>query len=566
MKRNLLSVLRHDGADPTNGETSQRGARPVLDYSSMWDVLIKRSARNSTVACMVTTDPIRVAQLKSYLAANGDYCESEMYCFEPFRGLQQLQRGGNDHLYFEPVRVDAGEYAQMAGVQNSVVDLNQALRHMDRVLRARRSLLVLENMDGSNDQEKERQLICALRFWARDSEILHQGSLVVVVAAKVSAVLDEPTKDRTIIGEIPLSAPGERLIIIDEVGLELGVDVSETRERLARATTGLNLHQLQCALREACLRHGGFPLEFITQLKNECIKKSGLFDVMEPTTDGFASVGGYGKVKGFIRDKIIAVLRDPAKAERLVMTLPRGFVFFGPPGTGKSILARALAAEIDLPILNLHTEKLVSKWLGESGHNFGSAINLAEQMSPVIIFVDEIDKLLRQRSGETSDGASNEMRNVLNQVLEWLGNKDRRSIVVGATNRPEDLDEAAIRAGRVDHMIPMLYPDTQARRQILEVHLGLLGGRRVPLDLSLEQTGELLDSLATQTEFFSGAELEGLVNKAKGLAFTAGMDALTAEHFHEALGNTRIDRDRRERGVEHYLSLARAYSTDSDLL
>ena len=88
----------------------------------------------------------------------------------------------------------------------------------------------------------------------------------------------------------------------------------------------------------------------------------------------------------------------------------------------------------------------------------------------------------------------------------------------------------------------------------------------MPLDLDPEKTGRLLDSLATQTEFFSGADLESLVYKAKCLAFTARMDALTAEHFHTALETKHIDRDRRQSDVEHYLRLARAYSTDSDLL
>ena len=566
MSRSFLSRFRDIENGHDNEAASQGGTRSVLDYAPMHEVLVKRVSGYSTVACVVTSDPMRVTQLKGYLATHENYSQSDFYYFQPFRGLQQLQRGDNVHLYFEPVRVDAGEYAQMAGVCGHVADLNQALRHMDRILRARRSVLVIEHMDSSNEQEKERQLLCALRSWARDPEILREGSLIVVVAAKVSGVFDEATKNNAIVQDIPLAASEERLTIIDDVASELGVSASETRDRLAHATTGLNLHQLQCVLRESVQRHGDFPLEFIKGLKNEHIKRSELLEVMEPTAEGFASVGGYGAVKDFIKGKIIEVLCDPERADRLVMNLPRGFVFFGPPGTGKSILARALAAEINLPIVNLPTEKLVSKWLGESGHNFAAAIGLAEQMSPVIIFVDEIDKLLRQRSGEACDGAAGEMRNVLNQVLDWLGRKDRRSILVGATNRPEDLDGAAIRPGRVDHMIPMLYPDAEARRQILEVHLGLLGGRRVPLNLDEGDTGELVDSLATRTEFFSGADLEKLVNKAKGLAFTARVDALTAEHFNRALDTTHIDRGRRERDVEHYLRLAREHTTDSELL
>src|SRR4030042_576487 len=104
MKLNLLNRIKHEESGPTSGQPSQKGRRPALDYGPMWEVLVKRSARNSTVACMVTSDPIRVAQMKIYLATHGDFSESQMYYFEPFHGLQQLQRSGNEHLYFEPVR------------------------------------------------------------------------------------------------------------------------------------------------------------------------------------------------------------------------------------------------------------------------------------------------------------------------------------------------------------------------------------------------------------------------------------------------------------------------------
>jgi len=462
--------------------------------------------------------------------------------------------------------MDAGEYGQMAGVQDRIVDLDQALRHMDKVLRTEKSVLILEHMDSPDEQQKERQLLCALRSWAKDPEIMHQGSLIAVVVGKVSAVLDEFTKEKAILQEMSFPSFHERLKTVDELARELGVDISETRERLAHATAGLNLDQLRCALREAYVRHRGFPLDFVKELKKQLIRKSGLLEVMEPAPGGFASVGGYQKIKDFIRNDIMKYLREPDNAGHLMLELPRGFILIGPPGTGKSILARALATEINLPIVNLRTENLISKWLGESGHNFRNAINIIEQMSPVIVFIDEIDKLLGQRSGDVCDGASAEMRNVLNQVLEWLGQRNRQSILVGATNRPQDLDEAAIRCGRIDYVIPMLYPDAGARRDILRVHLGLKNGRPVPLALREEERERLLDFLVENTEDFTGAELEHLVNKAKRLAFAADALALEAKHFHGALASIHIDPDMRKRQIEHYMEIARRYARDTDLL
>jgi ATP-dependent 26S proteasome regulatory subunit len=566
MKHNLLNRFRHEESGPTSGQASQKGTRPALNYAWVREILLKRAANHSTVACVATSDPVRVLQIKAYLAECRDFASSEVYLFEPWRGLEQLKRSGNEHLYFEPVRPNAGEYAQMAGVQNAVLDLNQALRHMDKILQSKRSLFILEYMDSPNEQQKEHQLVYALRSWAHDPEIRYQGSLIVLIVASVSRVLDELTKEYAILQQPPISSYEERLKTIDDLASKLGIALKRTRERLAQATAGLNIHQLESVLLETHQRHRGFPLEFVKELKSDYIKKSGLLEVTEHAADGFASIGGYQKIKDFVIENIVGVLQESERANHLVLTLPRGFVLFGPPGTGKSLFARALAAEINLPIINFRTENLFSKYLGESGHNFRDAIRLAEQMSPAILFIDEIDKLLRRRSGETSDGASNETRGVLNLVLEWLGDKSRQSILVGATNRPEDLDEAAIRPGRIDYMIPMLYPDAEARRQILMVHLGLQGGQPVPLSLSSEESGKLLAFLAKETEDFSGAELEHLVNKAKRLAFTARADALAAEHFYEALERTNIDHDQRRREVEHFSRIAKKHARDTDLL
>ena len=421
----------------------------------------------------------------------------------------------------------------------------------------------MEYLDSPRNEEKERHLLNALRDWAHDPDIIYQGSIVILLVGSYSKVLDEFTKQHTVQIQPPIASREERARTIDDIGGESSLDITETKEALVVATAGLNLHQLESTLREAYHRYGELTVESIRDLKNDFIKMSELLQVAEPAPEGFAAIGGYQAVKNFVDKKIVQKLKNPARVRRLTARLPRGFILFGPPGTGKSLFARSLAGEVNLPIINLRTEKLMSKYLGESGHNFDRAISIIEQMSPVIVFIDEIDKLLRERTGGT-DGASNETRNVLNQVLEWLGSKGRKSVLVGATNRPEDLDRAAIRAGRIDYMIPMLYPDAEARCQILEVHLGLRGNvEPVPVAMGHDDLESLIKYLAEQTAGFSGAELEQLVNEIKDNAFDSEAEALSQDNFAKAIEGFRINQTKRSTEEKHYLRLADEFTSHS---
>jgi SpoVK/Ycf46/Vps4 family AAA+-type ATPase len=127
------------------------------------------------------------------------------------------------------------------------------------------------------------------------------------------------------------------------------------------------------------------------ELKSEMVKRSRVLEVRDPQF-GFGDIGGYHAIKDFVQKYIINVLKKPDRARHFGLGLPKGLLFFGPPGTGKSLFANALAREVQLPFINLVTENIYSKWLGESGQNMKNAITLAEKMSPAIVFVDEIDR------------------------------------------------------------------------------------------------------------------------------------------------------------------------------
>jgi len=260
-------------------------------------------------------------------------------------------------------------------------------------------------------------------------------------------------------------------------------------------------------------------------------------------------------LKKFIVNNVIKVLKNPQKAAKLGLRPPRGILLFGPPGTGKTWFARALAKELQLPFLRLRTEKIVSMWYGETSRNLAKALSISESISPCVLFIDEIDRF-GKRGGLAEH---EETRRAFSILLEWLGDERRKTIVVGTTNRIEDLDEAFRRVGRFDYIIPVLYPDYHARLEILKIHTGVI--RRVPLDRDVS-----LEHLAGETEYWSGAELQELVLRAARKALEEDSDVVLAKHFNRALETFRINTKERSEQLQRYLRLAEEYTNDTEFL
>ncbi|MGH8545609.1 MAG: AAA family ATPase, partial [Gammaproteobacteria bacterium] len=488
-----------------------------LDFEWVESALEKRRANFSNVICFETRDPRRRNQSLAYLmGSTPEYRQAEIYAFDYWNGLRRVNRQNQGR--FEPVsRGVQGTYE--GTVENPIAELKEALRYMDEILRGRRVVFILQDFDEAKEGDKNQDLINAMRAWSHGQEITVSGSLVILHVGSASKVLDELTLDLVILKRPDIASPSERAKILQEISEKCEVQIGPEKEAIVLATAGLNLHQLRCILIESYSKTGGFPPEIIKDLKAELIRRSDLLELEEPDPRGFGSVGGYEAVKRFISENVVRVLSKRERAMRFAVPLPRGILFFGPPGTGKTLFAKALARGTNLPFINLRTENLYSKYLGESGQRFREAIRLAEQMSPAIVFIDEIDRFGR-RSSASSDGASEETRRVFNQVLEWLGSESRKSIIVGTTNRPQDLDEAFTRAGRFDYKIPFLYPGRTARKQILDIHLGLVGTKpQPPFEISEHELGATVEEVASRAENFSGAELEQLVLRAKRNAF-----------------------------------------------
>lgn len=540
-----------------------------LDARWIEEGLLKRRSNYSPIIVYETADPRRLYQLKQHVLAAKEAEGSEyIFVYDQWEGLGKLVSGPAGPVS-EPYKKSAGGSALAARLAEEsggrLTSFKSVLREVDAFLKKWRTVFIIQNV--AENRESETGLESALRAWAIDPDVIRKGSTVMIVTGDANALLGDLTRELAVIVPVDPSSDGERRLIITVTGRELEVPLDEEQvSELVLATAGLNLHQLESILLEAYHTTRRFDFATIKVLKQALVKRSGLLEVKDPAY-GFESIGGYQVVKDFIRRYVINVLKYSERARRFAVPLPKGLLFFGPPGTGKSLFANALAREINLPFINLVTENIYSKWLGESGQNLKNAIRLAEKMSPAIVFVDEIDRF-GKRSGGGADGAGEETRRVFSQFLEWLGRPDRQAIIIGTTNVPEHMDEAFLRTGRFDYKIPFLYPGAAARYEILAVHLGLDGKKPLPpLAESRESIAAFLEKeVVPLTVNFSGAELEELVNRAKRIAFDRGGAGLERRDFLAAARTFRIDAEARREVIRECLEQARRFTDDQAFL
>ena len=253
----------------------------------------------------------------------------------------------------------------------------------------------------------------------------------------------------------------------------------------------------------------------------------------------FTDVAGAVEAKQSL-EEIVDFLRRPERYAALGGRIPKGVLMVGPPGNGKTLLARAVAGEAGVPFYAISGSDFVEMFVGVGASRVRDMFEAAKNTAPCIIFIDEIDAVGRHRGAGSAQG-NDEREQTLNQLLvEMDGIAGGQGIVVmAATNRPDVLDPALVRSGRFDREVVVDHPDRLARRQILEVHL-----RSVPL-----APGVNLDVIAQATPGLSGADLANLVNEAVLLAVRAGEDEITASAMEKA-------KDKVMRGDERHGLLA----------
>ena len=240
----------------------------------------------------------------------------------------------------------------------------------------------------------------------------------------------------------------------------------------------------------------------------------------------FADVAGIDEAKDELRG-IVEFLKNPEQYGRLGGRMPKGVLLVGPPGTGKTLLAKAVAGEAGVPFFSISGSEFVEMFVGVGAARVRDLFEQARQRAPAIIFIDELDALGRARGFGPYAGGHDEKEQTLNQLLVELDGFDSRAglVLLGATNRPEILDPALLRAGRFDRQVLVDRPDKRGRVQILKVHF-----RKVTLAPDVDA-----QKVAALTPGFTGADLANLVNESALLATRRGADAVTMNDFNDAV-------------------------------
>ncbi|MFH0885318.1 MAG: AAA family ATPase [Candidatus Micrarchaeota archaeon] len=261
------------------------------------------------------------------------------------------------------------------------------------------------------------------------------------------------------------------------------------------------------------LEHIGISISRESELdRAEKMKSYGKFGMTDMSAAGdeksMADVGGYEDVKTELRDAIIMPLEKREIAFTYGIKPPTGILLFGPPGTGKTMLMRSLAKELKYNFIEVRCSQILSQWYGESEKNVKEIFDNARKNAPTVLFFDEIDAVAKTRKGDSLDEVGQRVLSELLQQIDGASKSKATVMIVGATNRPDQLDSAMLRPGRLDKIIYMHLPDPEARKAILKVSL-----RNLPLSPDID-----LDTLAKKTDRFSGADMKNITTEAKRLA------------------------------------------------
>jgi transitional endoplasmic reticulum ATPase len=406
--------------------------------------------------------------------------------------------------------------------------------------------------------ELERRVVAQLL--ALMDGLKGRGQVIVIAATNLPDSIDPALRrggrfDREIEVGIPDKKGRLEIFQVHSRGVPLADDVKI--EEFANTTHGFVGADIALLVKEAAMHA---LRKIIPQIKIDEEIPSEVLDALRVTNEDFAEarknvepsamrevlvevpditwkqVGGLDDVKQDLKEAVEWPLRYPEVFERLQTRPPKGILMFGPPGTGKTLLAKAVANESECNFIAIKGPELLSKWVGESEKGVREIFRKARQASPSIIFFDEIDALVPKRG--SYQGSSHVTESVVSQILTELdGMEELKNVtILAATNRPDMLDDALLRPGRLERHIYVPAPDAESRRKIFDVYLGGETGNILAKDVDVE-------AMVKRTDGYVGADIESLVREAKMAAmrdFIVQMAGRNEQERRDAIKNVML--------------------------
>ncbi|HIJ16660.1 MAG TPA: CDC48 family AAA ATPase [Thermoplasmata archaeon] len=400
-----------------------------------------------------------------------------------------------------------------------------------------------------------------------------RGNVIVIAATNREEAIDPALRrpgrfDREIEIGVPTVSGRQEIFQIHTRGMPMAEDVAV--EKIAGATHGFVGADLAALAREAAMRAlrrylpdidlgKPIPAELLEKMRVTAADFSDALKEIEPSAmrevlveiplTSWDDVGGLDHIKKDLHEAIEMPIEDPESFVRLGIRPPKGVLLFGPPGTGKTLIARAIANVSKVNFISIKGPEIMSKWVGESEKAVRMIFKKAKQVSPCIVFLDEIDAIAPKRGGHHDSGATERIVNQLLTSMDGLEGMEN-VFVIAATNRPDIVDPALLRPGRFDKLLLIPVPDRASRLKILEVHT-----RNMPLE------GVDIGPMADRLEGYVGADIENVCREAGLSALRQNKKAtkITMEHFERALAKVRPSTDKET--MRYYESQAQELKT-----
>lgn len=381
-------------------------------------------------------------------------------------------------------------------------------------------VLLLENAEVISNDEMSRRLIASIEYAC-------EHIMTIITTSDLDAFPKSLCQSNRIseIIEIQTPTPQERYNILKSLTQNYTQFTDEDIKEASKSSTGFVGGDLERLLSESIIENTTLT-ESLKKVKPISLK----YISLEVPEVHWNDIGGYELVKSQLRESVTLPLENPECFTRMGIRPPRGVLLFGPPGCSKTLMAKAIATESKMNFIAVKGPELFNKFVGESEKSVSRIFKKARACAPSIIFFDEIDAMATKR-GASGDSGSNVTDRVLTQLLteiDGISTLFQQSVVIiGATNRPDLLDNALLRPGRFDRLIYVSLPDEEARKEIFKVHL-----RNMNFSSDID-----IDQLAKRTEGYSGAEISGICRESAMNALREDPPAtiINQNHINQAL-------------------------------